>query len=152
MRHVGSEFAGILIACHFGIFFAYSIENFCISCLFPVSSNVHTIPAVSMMSSCCCRITHKIDRKLTSSTGGSRDLSEHFPVLPGSHLPLKRPALEFVKAVCEVRRSLRISCSALMLSQQSTIIDAVQTLASVFSHCSVYPCKYLTLGATAFGS
>ena len=114
----------IVIACHF------------ISCLFPVSSNVHTIPAVSMMSSCCCRITHKIDRKLTSSTGGSRDLSEHFPVLPGSHLSLKRPALEFVKAVCEVEQSLRISCFALMRETLQEIVES-----TVYHHrCSSNSC------------
>ena len=48
------------------------------------------------------RITQKIQKKLAGSYGNTRDLSSEFPVLPGSHLPLKHPALEFVKDVCQV--------------------------------------------------
>ena len=48
------------------------------------------------------RITQKIQKKLAGSYGNARDLSSEFPVLPGSHLPLKHPALEFVKDVCQV--------------------------------------------------
>ena len=51
------------------------------------------------------RITQKIQKKLAGSYGNARDLSSEFPVLPGSHLPLKHPALEFVKDVCQVCNS-----------------------------------------------
>lgn len=47
-------------------------------------------------------ITQKIQRKVTGSRN-SAELSEMFPVLPGSHLVLNNPALEFVKYVCKVR-------------------------------------------------
>ena len=49
-----------------------------------------------------CRITQKIQKKLASSHGDPFDLSSEFPQLPGSHLPLKIPALEFVKAIIKV--------------------------------------------------
>ncbi|KAI4894825.1 hypothetical protein NFI96_029846 [Prochilodus magdalenae] len=46
-------------------------------------------------------ITQKIQKKVS----GTRSVtlpSEMFPVLPGSHLPLNNPALEFIKYVCQV--------------------------------------------------
>ncbi|KAL6465246.1 hypothetical protein MHYP_G00253790 [Metynnis hypsauchen] len=46
-------------------------------------------------------ITQKIQKKIS----GTRSVtlpSEMFPVLPGSHLPLNNPALEFIKYVCQV--------------------------------------------------
>ncbi|XP_031425753.1 DNA polymerase epsilon catalytic subunit A-like [Clupea harengus] len=46
-------------------------------------------------------ITQKIQKKVM----GTRNMtlpSEMFPVLPGSHLPLHNPALEFIKYVCQV--------------------------------------------------
>ncbi|XP_066459860.1 DNA polymerase epsilon catalytic subunit A [Eleutherodactylus coqui] len=46
-------------------------------------------------------ITQKIQKKVT----GARHVTEPsdmFPVLPGSHLPLNNPALEFIKYVCQV--------------------------------------------------
>ncbi|KAL7839918.1 hypothetical protein SRHO_G00265760 [Serrasalmus rhombeus] len=46
-------------------------------------------------------ITQKIQKKIS----GTRSVtlpSEMFPVLPGSHLPLSNPALEFIKYVCQV--------------------------------------------------
>ncbi|XP_059531846.1 DNA polymerase epsilon catalytic subunit A isoform X2 [Myotis daubentonii] len=46
-------------------------------------------------------ITQKIQRKVTGSRN-SAELSEMFPVLPGSHLVLNNPALEFIKYVCKV--------------------------------------------------
>ncbi|XP_037367272.1 DNA polymerase epsilon catalytic subunit A [Talpa occidentalis] len=46
-------------------------------------------------------ITQKIQKKVTGSRS-STELSEMFPVLPGSHLVLSNPALEFVKYVCKV--------------------------------------------------
>lgn len=47
-------------------------------------------------------ITQKIQKKVTGSRN-SAELSEMFPVLPGSHLVLNNPALEFIKYVCKVR-------------------------------------------------
>lgn len=46
-------------------------------------------------------ITQKIQKKVTGSRNVA-ELSEMFPVLPGSHLPLNNPALEFIKCVCKV--------------------------------------------------
>lgn len=47
-------------------------------------------------------ITQKIQKKVTGSRN-SAELSSLFPQLPGSHLLLNNPALEFVKYVCKVR-------------------------------------------------
>lgn len=49
-------------------------------------------------------ITQKIQKKVTG-TRNVNQASEMFPVLPGSHLPLNNPALEFIKYVCQVRQS-----------------------------------------------
>ncbi|XP_058137158.1 DNA polymerase epsilon catalytic subunit A [Dasypus novemcinctus] len=46
-------------------------------------------------------ITQKIQKKVTGSRN-STELSEMFPLLPGSHLLLSNPALEFIKSVCKV--------------------------------------------------
>ncbi|XP_019487455.1 PREDICTED: DNA polymerase epsilon catalytic subunit A [Hipposideros armiger] len=46
-------------------------------------------------------ITQKIQKKVTGSRNVA-ELSEMFPVLPGSHLLLNNPALEFIKCVCKV--------------------------------------------------
>ncbi|XP_076845905.1 DNA polymerase epsilon catalytic subunit A [Brachyhypopomus gauderio] len=46
-------------------------------------------------------ITQKIQKKVSGSRSTSLP-SEMFPVLPGSHLPLNNPALEFIKYVCQV--------------------------------------------------
>ncbi|KAJ8415285.1 hypothetical protein AAFF_G00422650 [Aldrovandia affinis] len=46
-------------------------------------------------------ITQKIQKKVTCTRSVSQP-SEMFPVLPGSHLPLNNPALEFIKYVCQV--------------------------------------------------
>ena len=53
-------------------------------------------------------ITQKIQKKVTGSRN-STELSEMFPVLPGSHLLLNNPALEFIKYVCKVR-TLPLTC------------------------------------------
>ena len=47
-------------------------------------------------------ITQKIQKKVTGTRSGAQP-SEMFPVLPGSHLPLSNPALEFIKYVCQVQ-------------------------------------------------
>lgn len=46
-------------------------------------------------------ITQKIQKKVTGSRS-STELSSMFPALPGSHLLLNNPALEFIKYVCKV--------------------------------------------------
>uniref|UniRef100_A0A8C0XK30 DNA polymerase epsilon catalytic subunit n=1 Tax=Castor canadensis TaxID=51338 RepID=A0A8C0XK30_CASCN len=46
-------------------------------------------------------ITQKIQKKVTGSRN-STEPSEMFPFLPGSHLLLNNPALEFIKYVCKV--------------------------------------------------
>lgn len=46
-------------------------------------------------------ITQKIQKKVTGTRNVTQP-SEMFPVLPGSHLPLNNPALEFIKYVCQV--------------------------------------------------
>lgn len=50
-------------------------------------------------------ITQKIQKKVTGTRNVNQP-SELFPVLPGSHLPLNNPALEFVKYVCQVRHEV----------------------------------------------
>ncbi|XP_022098482.1 DNA polymerase epsilon catalytic subunit A-like [Acanthaster planci] len=47
-------------------------------------------------------ITQKIQKKVSGNRNSVHDASSEFPQLPGSHLPLNNPALEFVKAVCKV--------------------------------------------------
>ncbi|XP_048254478.1 DNA polymerase epsilon catalytic subunit A-like isoform X1 [Haliotis rufescens] len=47
-------------------------------------------------------ITQKIQKKLAGSKSNQGNLAAEFPQLPGSHLPLNNPSLEFVKAVCKV--------------------------------------------------
>ncbi len=67
------------------------------------------------------RITEKIQKKLAGSYRNAHDLSAEFPVLPGSHLPLRHPPLEFVKDVCQVRVSSLLqrspSCPGEILSK-----------------------------------
>ncbi|XP_065594891.1 DNA polymerase epsilon catalytic subunit A [Cyrtonyx montezumae] len=46
-------------------------------------------------------ITQKIQKKMSGSRH-TTEPSDLFPVLPGSHLPLNNPALEFIKYVCQV--------------------------------------------------
>lgn len=46
-------------------------------------------------------ITQKIQKKVTGTRNVTQP-SEMFPVLPGSHLPLNNPALEFIKYVSQV--------------------------------------------------
>lgn len=51
-------------------------------------------------------ITQKIQKKVTG-TRSVTHTSEMFPILPGSHLPLNNPALEFIKYVCQVKKKKR---------------------------------------------
>lgn len=60
-------------------------------------------------------ITQKIQKKVTGTRNVTQP-SEMFPVLPGSHLPLNNPALEFVKYVCQVLDSVKtpdVCCAAI---------------------------------------
>ncbi|EDO36342.1 predicted protein, partial [Nematostella vectensis] len=47
-------------------------------------------------------ITQKIQHTLSGDRSSNKDPSSEFPILPGSHLPLNNPALEFVNYVCKV--------------------------------------------------
>ena len=49
-------------------------------------------------------VTQKIHKKLPPEMGQDEEDDEEsaFPVLPGSHLKLTHPSLEFVKALCKV--------------------------------------------------
>lgn len=47
-------------------------------------------------------VTQKIQHTLSGDRSSNTDPSAEFPVLPGSHLPLNNPALEFVKFICKV--------------------------------------------------
>ncbi|XP_071480194.1 DNA polymerase epsilon catalytic subunit A-like [Diadema antillarum] len=47
-------------------------------------------------------ITQKIQMKLSGNRRSRQEASAEFPQLPGSHLPLNNPALEFVKAITKV--------------------------------------------------
>ncbi|XP_012941045.1 DNA polymerase epsilon catalytic subunit A [Aplysia californica] len=47
-------------------------------------------------------LTEKMKKKLPVSHGRADGQTDIFPQLPGSHLPLSNPALEFVKTVCQV--------------------------------------------------
>ncbi|XP_077998858.1 DNA polymerase epsilon catalytic subunit A-like [Glandiceps talaboti] len=47
-------------------------------------------------------ITVKILKKVSGNQSNHGNAAAEFPRLPGSHLPLSNPALEFIKAVCKV--------------------------------------------------
>lgn len=57
-------------------------------------------------------ITQKIQKKVTGTRNVTQP-SEMFPVLPGSHLPLNNPALEFIKYVCQVYHESILTYKAL---------------------------------------
>ncbi|KAF6729526.1 DNA polymerase epsilon catalytic subunit A [Oryzias melastigma] len=61
-------------------------------------------------------ITQKIQKKVTG-TRNVAQTSEMFPVLPGSHLPLNNPALEFVKYVCQMKHQFRDPCNSYILPE-----------------------------------
>lgn len=52
-------------------------------------------------------ITQKIQKKVCGTRNVAQP-SEMFPVLPGSHLLLSNPALEFIKYVCQVGTCARL--------------------------------------------
>lgn len=54
-----------------------------------------------------CRVTQKIQHTLSGDRSSNTDPSAEFPLLPGSHLPLNNPALEFVKFICKVFASIQ---------------------------------------------
>lgn len=89
-------------------------------------------------------ITQKIQKKVTGSRNAT-ELSKMFPVLPGSHLLLNNPALEFIKYVCKVRP--RHVCGAEMLNANAITHKSVSVCGkrgcqeynlvdSTNSHCS----------------
>ncbi|XP_077864309.1 DNA polymerase epsilon catalytic subunit A-like [Saccoglossus kowalevskii] len=47
-------------------------------------------------------ITLKIQKKVSGNRSNHGNAADEFPQLPGSHLPLNNPALEFIKAICKV--------------------------------------------------
>ncbi len=57
----------------------------------------------ALMSFLLCRITQKIHQTLGSGDSKKGVSDDLFPLLPGSHLDLHNPALEFVKSICKVR-------------------------------------------------
>lgn len=65
-------------------------------------------------------ITQKIQKKVTG-TRNVTEPSEMFPALPGSHLLLNNPALEFIKYVCEVRTVFNTSIQLSELQKIVTI-------------------------------
>ncbi|KAF4113792.1 hypothetical protein G5714_006337 [Onychostoma macrolepis] len=84
-------------------------------------------------------ITQKIQKKV-SSTRSVTLPSEMFPVLPGSHLPLNNPALEFIKCVCQV-----LSLDASIVNQVNKLKRDLLRLVDVgeFSEDAQFcdPCK-----------
>lgn len=68
-----------------------------------------------------CRVTQKIQHTLSGDRSSNTDPSIEFPLLPGSHLPLNNPALEFVKFICKVMLDVQLVynlCCNKYLSQQ----------------------------------
>ncbi|XP_016146771.1 DNA polymerase epsilon catalytic subunit A-like [Sinocyclocheilus grahami] len=88
-------------------------------------------------------ITQKIQKKV-SSTRSVTLPSEMFPVLPGSHLPLNNPALEFIKYVCQV-----LSLDANIVNQVNKLKRDLLRLVDVgeFSEDAQFrdPCKSYVL-------
>ena len=72
-------------------------------------------------------ITEKIHKKMPEQLGDGADLSHNaFPALPGSHLRLTNPALEFVKALHKASYELRTSSlNQEILTQVFTSIGAL---------------------------
>ena len=68
-------------------------------------------------------IAQKIQQILTGDRHSGDDPSAEFPLLPGSHLPLNSPALEFVKYVCKV--SLTSVCVCVVLNAHNYYIGLV---------------------------
>ena len=72
-------------------------------------------------------ITQKIQRKVAGTRSVTQP-SEMFPSLPGSHLPLNNPALEFIKYVCQVHlplslsRSVSVSCLSVCLCVSLSLV------------------------------
>lgn len=66
-------------------------------------------------------ITQKIQKKVTG-TRSVTHTSEMFPILPGSHLPLNNPALEFIKYVCQVKKKKKKKRNLLLFFFSSAVI------------------------------
>lgn len=74
-------------------------------------------------------ITQKIQKKVAGTRNVDQP-SELFPVLPGSHLPLNNPALEFVKYVCQVQNEV----------EKPTLEQRKWHFPMLSSVCESYPC------------
>lgn len=80
-------------------------------------------------------ITQKIQKKVTGSRN-TADLSDLFPVLPGSHLLLSNPALEFIKCVCKVCAHPHLCgglCARAGSRRQSLVYHCMDTHSAMFS-------------------
>lgn len=69
-------------------------------------------------------ITQKIQKKVTGTRNVTQP-SEMFPVLPGSHLSLNNPALEFIKYVCQVYYQVSKLLSAYATVHNSCYLNSV---------------------------
>lgn len=84
-------------------------------------------------------ITQKIQKKVTGSRNVA-ELSEMFPVLPGSHLLLNNPALEFIKCVCKVSADPHLCGEAVQGAgrSHSFISQTLTAPCSVLPLCEVF--------------
>lgn len=76
-------------------------------------------------------ITQKIQKKVTG-TRSVTHTSEMFPILPGSHLPLNNPALEFIKYVCQVKRKKEKKSAPFFFSSAVIYISPIPPLFRFF--------------------
>ena len=72
-----------------------------------------------------CSLTQKIQKKISGYHGNINNMASEFPVLPGSHLSLRNPALEFVKAVCQVILCFVITLFAYLLVSKRVSLNVV---------------------------
>lgn len=84
-----------------------------------------------------CRVTQKIQHTLSGDRSSNIDPSAEFPLLPGSHLPLNNPALEFVKFICKVMLDdpliHRLCCNEINIDHNSFVASG-----SVKTHFQEY--------------
>lgn len=76
-------------------------------------------------------ITQKIQKKVTG-TRSVTHTSEMFPILPGSHLPLNNPALEFIKYVCQVKKKEEKKSAPFFFSSAVIYISPIPPLFRFF--------------------
>lgn len=84
-------------------------------------------------------ITQKIQKKVTGTR--STQPSEMFPVLPGSHLVLNNPALEFIKYVCQVNSVTTTlltgqnNGNSSIINRSTSDFDLLNSLFGLFRSC-----------------